>query len=494
MKSLYGLLRLRRGQAVSHKTKVADETTSQDGIDTSSRQADDNSTTDAVNHDTTIQAEEPNHSSGEIRLPTEAQLYDMRDNVELSYKILGKLETLVTKGLLAIDDDTNPKETDPVALSVNTHLADLNRCTTALVAILSECPIESYMNYDTPWFRSDESFFGEFASAFSDDEDDDDDDDEGNGDDVHDDDEYCGYISAWDNYEGTFQLSTPYDDIEGGCSNQTGLPVENPRGLMDLPVLDFGDPLGENSLFEYDISAFSTGDCSSPSAGTAALPGYFHPTTHQRVQQPSSIPPTGLQIAPLSLSMRGFSENFMNDMDINRIPSPFEEEMRYIDEEINESSLLSLSSSSSSVRLQHGSFSTNLPLTSWLTRRRTAESYRQQGLLDNISLPRPGLFPSNARLGLIPAGDILTWSVPRSESLDEQDLLDGRQFSTEAKMRRLRLLRRRSSPMQIHGFGNPMLSETTAGEEEEEEEEKEEPLGMDELMSFLREGNSMREL
>lgn len=63
----------------------------------------------------------------------------------------------------------------------------------------------------------------------------------------------------------------------------------------------------------------------------------------------------------------------------------------------------------------------------------------------------------------------------------------GRQFSTEAKTRRLRSLKRVSAPAL-------MKTSPIDDEEEPEEEEEHEPLRMEELMDFLRGGNSMRDL
>lgn len=66
-----------------------------------------------------------------------------------------------------------------------------------------------------------------------------------------------------------------------------------------------------------------------------------------------------------------------------------------------------------------------------------------------------------------------------------------RQFSTEAKTRRLRSLKRVSAPALMK---TSTVDDEEEPEEEEEEEEEHEPLRMEELMDFLREGNSMRDL
>lgn len=283
--------------------------------------------------------------------------------------------------------------------------------------------------------------------------------------------------------------------------------MEHPRGPHRLPTPELGDSFDGNSLLHYTVSVRSEDDESAtPSLPPSASP----PLSHEQPQRTGPPAPQTTQlgaIAPLRLPRRSYSvdcSEFGTDRTMSS--SPFEREMRDIDEQINESSssphddlLVGRTRSSTtttkppSVSLMH---CRRLDLIQKMsidgTPCRRAFSLQQQ-TPRGFDSPTIGSLWSSASPELLRGDRIpdgISLVVEESEgAFDEQ-----RQFSTEAKTRRLRSLKRMSSPEPIRqrALKDTMLGENASTKEDEKEEDQ--PLRMEELMDFLREGNSMRDL
>lgn len=215
--------------------------------------------------------------------------------------------------------------------------------------------------------------------------------------------------------------------------------VEQSRGSRRLPTSDLDDSFS-SSLIACSESPSTYSLTNSNAKVDARDAGH------------SSTPPTVTppRIAPLLLPRRNISVR--SDSGCTRDTpekSPFDQEIRALDDHINTSLQLSPRTSTNS--------------TQGPRRARAAELRRR--LVDS---PCPDL------------------PIRRPVSLDGHQaasfLCHRRQFSTEEKTQRLRALRAASTPRSLRVDGSSMGTRPSS-----------EPL-MDELMDFLRDGNSLRDL
>lgn len=248
--------------------------------------------------------------------------------------------------------------------------------------------------------------------------------------------------------------------------------AELPRGPSRIPTLELGDSFDGNSVIHCTASVSSDDD-----SDISLLPSSPPPATTITKSQPD--PPT-LQvtelgaIAPLRIPQRSCSLNYPTTVTGRKLTcSPFEKEMRDIDRQLKESSqgcgtsrpLNKPPSASLMHRRRPNNLSIGVPC------RRAVSLQTPRG----FDSPTVGAFWSE------------TAESPRGE---RTSFVDEPQFSTEAKARRLRSLKRLSAPQaQKRAVEQTVSAEKTAFDGGEEE-----PLQMEELMDFLREGNSMRDL
>lgn len=222
------------------------------------------------------------------------------------------------------------------------------------------------------------------------------------------------------------------------------LSVEQPRCPTRLPTPDF-DNSSMMSLLAHTESS-STYSADEMSTNLA-----IHEATHN---SNSDLTTTPLRVLPLHLPKRNISVRSANGS-LYHTPqkSPFDQEIRALDSQINSSSQLEL----------------NRPVSI-----NSAEGVRQARIPDGL---RSCLIDTPC-----PA------PIRRHLSLDGHQSLGvrrchKRQFSTEEKTQRLRALRSASTTPSPAGDGSfPAIKLSS------------EPLRMDELMEFLRDGNSIRQL
>lgn len=220
--------------------------------------------------------------------------------------------------------------------------------------------------------------------------------------------------------------------------------VEQPRCVSHLPTPDF------DGSFDIDLRQFSHEESPSRGSGNA---GSLSVADQGHSPSPSATP-MPLHIAPLQLPRRSTSlSSFNNPRKQNTTTSPFCREIHELDAHINASRRESRRSSSKPPQCH--------------LRARTLDLNHRL-----VDPPCPAPRPLN-----------------RQVSLDDHKTLlqryEKRQFSTEEKAQRLRCLRATSSTLHPHhSHARPEAARGCSPE----------TLSMDELMGFLREGNSLREL
>lgn len=264
-------------------------------------------------------------------------------------------------------------------------------------------------------------------------------------------------------------------------------PVEHPRRL---PTPELGDLFDGSSVLDCAVSFYSDKDPEAP---------FSREVTSQKLPQspPASSPPfqevaqSGEVVAPLRLPRRSFSVGKSTKEALDRRPifSPFEKEMRDIDRQIKESSHLQALGRSQSTTCSRSNIN-RPPSASLLHRRRinhlgVGTPCRRRV----VSLQAPVRGYDSPTVDSFCSSESEADSSPPRDGSVSLDL--ERQFSTEAKTRRLRSIKRMSAPAVAQQAAQHI---TLAEENIDPADEEEEPLRMEELMDFLREGNSMRDL
>lgn len=250
--------------------------------------------------------------------------------------------------------------------------------------------------------------------------------------------------------------------------------VERPRRL---PTPELGDSFDSNSVLDCAASFYPDDNPEAP-----LLPFPLKVASHlppPPASSPFQVAQSGEIVAPLRLPYRSFSVgNSKKALDRRPICSPFEKEMRDIDRQIKESS-------QALGRGQSTTCSNRPPSASLMHRRKVNDLSVGTPCRRVVSLQTPIRGYDSPTVGSFWPG-IAADLQPRggSVSLDLE-----RQFSTEAKTRRLRSLKRVSAPAVAQ-----QAAEHTSLVENIRPNDEEEPLRMEELMDFLREGNSMRDL
>lgn len=253
--------------------------------------------------------------------------------------------------------------------------------------------------------------------------------------------------------------------------------VEQPRScsISHLPTPDF------DGSFNIDLRQFSRDESPRQSPGRGNAARSLPPLAHQRhSSSPASRPlaaSTPLSVAPLQLPRRSTSlssfgsRSRASPSSSSSSTSPFCREIHALDAHINASRREGRRSSPSS-----STGSSSKPPQCHLRARTLDLGQGSRLLVDAPGCPAPRPL------------------VRRQVSLDDHRALlqryestgHRRQFSTEGKAQRLRSLRGAPSSPQLllrHDDARAGSGQDAA-----------EPLSMDELMGFLREGNSLREL
>lgn len=479
MKSLTFLIRPRRGQASlgqaqqSHQLQAADKGgNSRKAVDL--RSAIDKKQEDGDTQNTSSDSKTP-HSSHHI---SPAELRNSIGNAQdILSQILNTFLAEQTAGELEARFSSEEEQTDHKATSISTsialHLADLQTSARALHAILGK--------------------------------------------------KHLAWVS---------EAKEPASEDEPSIERQ-------PRRL---PTPELGDSFDGDSVLDCATSSPCCPDLNDANSEQEATPLLPFPLIISRKLPPSPPPPAGSPellpvttpsgsatsiVPPLRLPRRSCSVPIgaggSGFPQLSKAPglkshrglrpagaprcSPFEKEMRDIDRHIKESSGSPHSTNNNgsnskrrcppSVSLMHRRKATWNDLSIQCTelppracRRVASLNLPGAGRRDvRHDSPTVGTFwsiPHYDARAVAQVGDSLPPADERSAS-GSCDL--ERQFSTEAKTRRLRSLKRVSAPALMK-----TSSIDDEGEAEEEEEEEHEPLRMEELMDFLREGNSMRDL
>lgn len=267
------------------------------------------------------------------------------------------------------------------------------------------------------------------------------------------------------------------------CSSLTHQPPEasfagpvTPDQPARYPLPDQDSRLsssGPGSLFEDDTCFAYSQD--------------FPPSLRLSTQQYSSPPETSpLYVAPLNLPAKGFSAISsksisieVEDYDMRSESFPFEYEIEYLDEEIGETLDLERRHSNLNIyppSIQRArslrsvrSIDSNLAFVERSSPDSGSAPWASSKVYHSGSLMREGLSSASHGLESIEETESDLFSSRPSRSYHS------RHFSTEEKTRRLRSRRRGSAPCGLDANSD-------------------EPLRMEELMEYLREGHSIREL
>lgn len=345
------------------------------------------------------------------QLPDRAKLMQLRHTLSVISDMLDEVDDTVLEILDGSDEGLDKSESSsssmssrsPVVVSIDLHLADLQRSSSALRKLVSK--------YRPEKGRSAEGYSFKRAIITS--------------------------IIP--------DVPTPIlDDQASGISFPDPVtPDQHACGCLPEPEFSMfscspGSPIADksSSACSQNLSRHLT---SSPP-----------PLQVRRQRYPLSPATSPVSVAPLRLPANTFSTRSATSLRLHTerghrraFSSPFDYELGYLDGQIGESSDLS--------------------------RRHPANP-------DQLSPSSPeGRFSSDSRRGLEPIGEVEAGRLDGGSHSSRLGRFHSRHFSTEEKTRRLRSRRRGSAP------SCTAVIDT-------------EPLRMEELMDFLREGNSIREL
>ncbi|ROW00267.1 hypothetical protein VSDG_03626 [Cytospora chrysosperma] len=391
------------------------------------------------------------------QLPDRAMLAQLREALKTISDVLSEVDHTVLDILDGSDEgleilEGSGSSTSPVnalVLSIDLHLADLQRSSSALCKLVSKCHAEKRIEGEQPIFTTDrevddlkrvESPVGTDA---------------------------CLQFEPSSHQASTESLPDPVT------------PDQDPHYYLPTP---------EFSNFSFSPYQFTADDtaCSHDVLGDLA---YSPPPLQVRRQRPSSPSATPLMsIAPLKLPLRSLSSESVPNLRLQirynhrrAVSSPFDYELGYLDGQISETSGLDRRHSSNlgqlSPMIQRSPILRNLkPIDSYRSALESHPGPRTPGGVNLSGSPQGSRLSSESRYGLEPIGEVDFDHSDAATHSFEPVQYSSTQFSTEEKTRRLRA-RRRGSELScgLHADSH-------------------EPLSMEELMEFLRQGNSIRQL
>lgn len=406
------------------------------------------------------EADLDNSTRTKPQLPDRAKLTQLRHALKTIADVLDEVDDTVLDILDGSDEGLEESESsgsstpsvNTLLLSIDLHLADLQHSSSALCKLVSKYQPKNRNEGEQPGLTTDCEVGGLKRLESSPDRD------------------ACPQVQYLSHQASTASLPDPITpDQYAHCY---------------LPTPEF-------SLFSFSfspdplISDDSFSACSHDFLGDLTSPP---PPLQVRRQRPSSPPTPPMSIAPLRLPAWKLTTRSTPSLRLQMkhdhrraVSSPFDYELGYLDGQISETSGLNLRHSA--VLGQPSPMMQRAPILrsvkSIESNRSSPESHsspRAPGEVHLSGSPVPVRLSSDLRYGLEPIGEVEPGHSDATTHSFQPGQYSSRHFSTEEKTRRLRSMRRGSAPpIGLHA-------------------DSDEPLRMEELIEFLRQGNSIRQL